>query len=632
MNKIAAWFRKLTNSIPTATSHVTNEQILLLLDGEVADAERRSIERHLTDCWNCRFRCEEMQSTIHSMVECRNLVVDSRLSADPPSSRALLAARLQEQSEFFGTPSHPAMKWLAKYRQAVFAAVACCVILVATVSLWRKQPHPPAATGLASAQETLHQAISAERVENVPAGQVRHRSMLLRVRNVTKAIDITPRRVDVWDDAARHRSAIVDAPGVVVAGEQKPRWPGKQTGSLEARKVSHGGDEVLDEVLSRSVPTGFESLRVAEFSKLVTEPSQLSITRDKTMETLLYQSSKSQTLRRDQPRILLARLDLRSVDLHPMAEQLAIVDDSTTWEFRIAEEADVAVPLADVPSGVFDGSANAPSPVAIAETATGEASLDDAIDVLTVLDGAGALTQQDVQLQRSANGGLQVSGVVQDDVRRQALLQLLQSNVGHGLKVQIATVAEQSRQPRKARSVLVVDGDSESEAANAALTNYFTNTLHLSADQAERTRVAVENQMLDWSSDAESQAEALHEIFSLVPMTEVSSSSSQVRREWESLVQHHASVLARDLSQIRMTLRPLYANVNLSSCATKAPETLTDSTELLSSTRRISTSVSNFVAPTGDGTQSSLLNPSFSCLLASTEQLASRLVTPPPEP
>jgi len=628
MHKIPGWLRKLPHSIPATPAHVSNEQILLLLDGEVSDSERRRIERHLTDCWNCRFRCEEMQSTIHHMVECRNLVVDYRLDSDPPSSRAVLAARLQEQRASFAMPSHSAMMWLAKYRQAVFAAVACCAMLAATVSLWRKQPHAPGATGLASAQETLQQAISAERAENVPVGQVRHRSMLLRIRNVTKSIDITPRHVDVWDDAARHRSAIVDARGGVAAEERKLRRPGKQTSAMEARTVSQREDEAI----SRTLPSGFESLRVAEFSKLIAEPYQLSIAGDKTMETLLYQPHQPPATRSKQPRVLLARLDLRAVDLHPMAEQLAVVDDSATWEFRLSEEADVNVPLADVPAGVFDAPVNAPSAVAMGEAHAVAASLDEAIDVLTVLDGAGALTQQDVQLQRSANGGLQVSGVVQDDVRRQALLQLLQPNAGHGLKMQIATVAEQSRQPRKTRSLLVVDGDSESDSANAALTNYITNTLHLPPAEAEHKRLEMENQLLAWSNDAESQAEALHEVFSLVPQTAVSSTSFQVRREWEALVQHHASALERDITQIGMTLRPLNANLSLPACAPQPSTTLTDSTELLSSTRRIGTSVSDFVAPTGAGTQSSLLNPSFRCLLASTERLASRLATPPPEP
>jgi hypothetical protein len=629
MNKIAEWMYRLTSFAPSAPVHVTNEQILLLLDGEVADAEGRRIRRHLTDCWNCRFRCEEMQHTIHHMVECRNLVVDSRLNSDPPSSRAVLAARLQQQREVFAAPSRPAMMWFATYRPAVFAAVAGCVMLIATASLWHKRPSSQAAASLASAQETLQQAISAERAEGVPVGRVRHRSMLLRVRNVTKAVDMTTRRVDVWSDVARHRSAVVEVHGGVAEGKLPARRPAKPMETVEVRRASHGGDGPLDGVLSRALPAGFESLRVAEFSKLVTEPSQLSITRDKAMESLLYQPHQATATRSRQPQVLLARLDLRAVDLHPVAEQLAVVDDGATWEFRLSEEADVDVPLADVPVGVFDGPVSAPSAVAMGDAPVGAASIDEVIDALTVLDGAGALTQQDVQLQRVSNGGLQVSGVVQDDMRRQALLQLLQSDAGRGLKIQIATVAEQSRQPRRARSLLVVEGGQEDEGADAALTAYLTNTLHLSVAEAEHKRVEMENQLLAWSNDAESQAEALHEVLSLASKTEVSSASFQVRREWESLVQHHASALQRDLAQIGATLRPLHADLSPAACATRPS---TSSTELLSSTRRISADVSNFVAPAGAGPQSSLVTPSFRCLLESTEQLASRLVTPPPEP
>ena len=458
-------------------------------------------------------------------------------------------------------------------------------------------------------------------------------SMLLRVRNVTRAVDMAPRHVDVWDDSARHRSAIVDAQREVAAAAPRSGGPGRRTAeSAEERAGAQSGSRVLQDVLSSTSPAGFESLRVAEFSKLVAEPSQLSITRDKTRETLLYQPAKSTSVRAKQPQILLARLDLRSVDLHPVAEQLAVVSDSATWEFRLSEEADVDVPMADVPPGVFDEPMSAPSAVASGEPTAGAASLDEAIDVLTVLDGAGALTQQDVQLQRSSDGSLQVSGVVQDDVRRQALLQLLQSDAGHGLTVRIATVAEQSRQPRKSASLLVVEGGSENSGADAALTAYLRDTLHLAGAEAEHKRVEIENQLLAWSSDAESQAEALHEVLSLVPQGKTEEASAQVRREWGALVQHHAAVLHQDLTEIGKTLRPLRANLDDPSCAIQPPTTLTDPTELLSATRRISTNVSNFVTPAGAGSQNSPLTTSFGCLLESTEQRAARLTTPPPEP
>jgi hypothetical protein len=607
---------------------VTNEHILLLLDGEGSEAERRRIERHLTDCWQCRFRCEEMQSAIHRMVECRNLVVDTRLNAEPPSSRALLAARIEEQREALAARPRAAAMWFAGYRQAALAAGVCCAVVLVTLAVWRKQKNAPVAVVPASAQETLHQAVSAESAESVPAGQVRHRSMLLEIRNVTKAVDMAPRRVEVWDDATHHRSAVVDGRTGAGAGEGKSRRAGARSSVVEAAEVKQGADEAP----MRAVPSGFESLRAAEFSKLVAEPAQLSITRSQTLETLVYQPVKERTERRKQPRILLARLDLRAVDLHPVAERLAVVDDSETWEFRLSEEADVDVPLASVPTGTFGRPASA-APAAGMAAASTSASLDNAIDVLTVLDGAGALTQQDVQLQRSANGGLQVSGVVQDDVRRQALLQLLQPNVGHGLKLQISTVAEQTRPPRTAgRSVLVVDGDPNSESANVALTEYFTSTLHLPTPEAERRRLEMENQLLAWSNDAESQAEALHEVFSLSPQSEVSTTSLQVRREWESLVQHHASALERDLAQMETTLGPLKAARGVPACSARTAAATADSSELLSATRRISTSVSNFVAPTAGVSPGGVLNPAFGCLVASTKDLLSRLTTPPPEP
>lgn len=626
MNKIAGWFRKWTHSIPTAPAHVTNEQILLLLDGEVVDSERRRIERHLTDCWNCRFRCEEMQSAIHHMVECRNLVVDHRLESEPPSSRALLAARLEEQRKILAAPAHPAIMWLARYRHAALALAAGCVILVATSALWHQQADPLVASDQSSAQDTLHRAISAEGAESVPAGRVRHRSLVLRIRNVTRAAEMTPQRVDVWDDPARHQSATVDAAPPASEGEHAA--VGNRLASLGARKANPG----LLGSPSPIVPAGFESLRVSEFSKLIAEPSQLSVTRDKTTATLLYQPHQSLTTPSRQPRVLLARLDLRSVDLHPVAEELAVADDSSTWEFRLSEEADVTVPLADMPAGLFNRPVNAPPAASSAGPPAAPGSVDEVVDVLTVLDGAGALTQQDVQLQRTPDGSLQVKGVVQDDVRRQALLQLLQPDAGHGVAVRIATVAEQNKQSRKTTSVLVAESAAEGNGADAALTAYLTNTLHYSAAGAALKRVELENQLLAWSSDAESQAEALHEVLSLVPQARTVTASDQALREWQSLVQHHVLALEQDLANIEKTLRPLSGNPDLSTCAAQPPTPLADPAALLATTRRISNGVSNFVASPAAGTQTNILSASFGCLLQTAEQRASRLITPPPEP
>jgi hypothetical protein len=74
-------------------AHIPDEDLLLAIDGELADEEAIRVESHLTACWACRARQQEIEDAIavYARVHRRNL--DSRIpSAAGP--RALLKARL----------------------------------------------------------------------------------------------------------------------------------------------------------------------------------------------------------------------------------------------------------------------------------------------------------------------------------------------------------------------------------------------------------------------------------------------------------------------------------------------------------------------------------------------------------
>jgi hypothetical protein len=75
--------------------HLSDEELLLLSDGELRPRRARRIQRHLACCWECRTRAAEFEHAIAEFVHAHRAGFDAQL---PPAAgpRALLRARLAE--------------------------------------------------------------------------------------------------------------------------------------------------------------------------------------------------------------------------------------------------------------------------------------------------------------------------------------------------------------------------------------------------------------------------------------------------------------------------------------------------------------------------------------------------------
>jgi hypothetical protein len=122
--------------------HLSDEDILLVLDGESSQKLARSAQAHLAACWECRSRMRELEGTIEAFVSLHRRTLGRELDrelSDPKGPTALLRARLAEAaaersgSHFFRLP--------------IFArafACLCAAVFVAGGLLFFKQPqsHP----------------------------------------------------------------------------------------------------------------------------------------------------------------------------------------------------------------------------------------------------------------------------------------------------------------------------------------------------------------------------------------------------------------------------------------------------------------------------------------------------------
>jgi hypothetical protein len=105
-------------------AHISDEDLLMAIDGEVSGARASEIASHVTACWVCRARRQEIETAIGAYVRVQRQDLDSKVpSAAGP--RALLKARLAE------LPAPPSRGvpplWLQVAAVAVIAILATVV-------------------------------------------------------------------------------------------------------------------------------------------------------------------------------------------------------------------------------------------------------------------------------------------------------------------------------------------------------------------------------------------------------------------------------------------------------------------------------------------------------------------------
>jgi anti-sigma factor RsiW len=100
--------------------HLSDDRLLLHLDGELPAREARSVSAHIDSCWRCRARRRQLQGAIEGFIRVHQDDLDSRLpAADGP--RAMLRARLDELSSTVPTASGvtPARTWTLAWAAAL---------------------------------------------------------------------------------------------------------------------------------------------------------------------------------------------------------------------------------------------------------------------------------------------------------------------------------------------------------------------------------------------------------------------------------------------------------------------------------------------------------------------------------
>ena len=111
--------------------HLSDQELLLWADGEVAPPRAAGMQRHLTACWTCRARMAELERAIADFVQVYRRDLDATL---PPveGPRALLKARLAERAAYAtaGTDN-----WFSRTWQVRAAGALAVLLLLAGIAI-----------------------------------------------------------------------------------------------------------------------------------------------------------------------------------------------------------------------------------------------------------------------------------------------------------------------------------------------------------------------------------------------------------------------------------------------------------------------------------------------------------------
>jgi hypothetical protein len=106
--------------------HLSDQELLMAVDGELTAREAQRAETHLAACWTCRARKQEMEGAIGEFIRFQRDCFDNLVPpADGP--RALLKAQLGQLAEVEGSSRPGWLRSLA--RRSVWTGIAAGLLL-----------------------------------------------------------------------------------------------------------------------------------------------------------------------------------------------------------------------------------------------------------------------------------------------------------------------------------------------------------------------------------------------------------------------------------------------------------------------------------------------------------------------
>src|SRR5262249_33925 len=397
------------------------------------------------------------------------------------------------------------------------------------------------------------------------------------------------RRIEVWLDAAKGIKArrVFDERNRLIAAEWTNSDGSRVVYDCEANPQVQRAPERLVKALLESNKVGQLELSGRGFSSLIVGIDETAVNEKADTYIIDYRNPSAAGA----SGLLGARIALNKADLHPLEETLFVRYDGRDLEYRFAEQRFESIPPHKVAPSIFQidpellGRA-APAletngrgtPRINSNSVTGLVPLSGAafsklkLDALYQLHQVGSCIRERASVARTANGELQIQAIVDNERRREEVLQALTTVIkAAGVKVDVTTMAEAMSQEMKrppghaiARRVEITK---DRIPIYAELRRYFS-------EKAERDLIAPEkrpageqidedirrlaSRALNLSRQALVQAWALKHHAEEISQEELRVLSPEARGRWHSMIREHATAFQQEARNLRLELRPIF--------------------------------------------------------------------------
>lgn len=218
-------------------THVSDEQLIAHLDGELTAAEHAEVRRHLKSCWQCRTRAMQFQDQVRRLGESwanQSYLPPGDVERSRDRCRRLIYghARQKFSSEPLFYVQPPSLGW---------RLAAAGLVLIAALAGWRYlAPRPPAAPADPAAQVARSALHSDAQLQQAP-GAV-HQVIRVEVAELQPKSRRRISRLEVWSQPPEQRAVL--------------RWSYPSSGLRYAHWRSGDSSYVYNPAVERRVVAG----------------------------------------------------------------------------------------------------------------------------------------------------------------------------------------------------------------------------------------------------------------------------------------------------------------------------------------------------------------------------------------
>lgn len=498
--------------------HLTEDELIRSLDGELSSSETVDVDNHLLSCWSCRRQLQAIEDGIRDLVDYQNLAVSPYL---PPSleQRAVFVARLNSLASRMERPwritkflTDP-LQMFAGHPMNRVAQIAGVLVLIASSLV----AYLVRTTATVSADELLSLASASETKTLATTREP------IIVQKLHIAIGNESLTRTIYRDVVHDRStSTTDTSG----SEEK-------NAKAAYSKSSLGWNSPLDAETYRRFR--------AEYPKRKEEVVRCGAN-ELTLKTEFSSGPIAET-----------DLTVRTTDYHAIEERIRLDDHS---QIEIAELSYDVIPLATLPVDVFGPPSTPALPQASIAPALrvltpSNAELASAVvDAERVLHGLGADLGEQISIDTHADHKVLIQGVVADDARKQQLISALHGIAATELRIVTIDEAAQLSSAPSAGPVRPSPFSLQVLVAAPPLLDAELNTRFPDKDQ----RIAYVNQTLSLAQLASARAWALNRLADHHPIQGVAVLDDDARRQLQTLLTDHVSALREDIGSLQNQL------------------------------------------------------------------------------